>query len=134
MTAFRMRDVAEIAVGGCVLAFPVTVTEEVWNLGAELSLPHALWFSLGSLLFLALTIYFLHDHAEFKTHNAFVRRVIVTYGLTLMISAMLLLGVDRLELLDDPATGLKRMILVAFPASFAATVVDSFGSRTQGTG
>ena len=39
---------------------------------------------------------------------------------------MLLLGVDRLELLTDPVLGMKRAILVAFPASFAATTIDSF--------
>jgi len=36
--------------------------------------------------------------------------------------------VDRLELFTEPAVGLKRAILVAFPASFAATMVDNFGS------
>ena len=39
----------------------------------------------------------------------------------------MLLAVNRLELLTDPVLGLKRTVLVAFPASFAATAVDSLG-------
>jgi len=55
--------------------------------------------------------------------------VLATYGVTFLIGVALLYGVDRLDRLDlltDPLTGLKRAILVAFPASFAATAVDSF--------
>jgi len=37
----------------------------------------------------------------------------------------LLFGVDRFNLLGEPIVSTKRTILVAFPASFAATVVDS---------
>ena len=33
---FAVRDVAEIALGACIMAFPVAVTEEVWNLGTVL--------------------------------------------------------------------------------------------------
>jgi hypothetical protein len=37
-----------------------------------------------------------------------------------------LLAVDVLPLFSDPAVALKRTIIVAFPASFAATTVESF--------
>ena len=43
----------------------------------------------------------------------------------LVISALILFGVDRLELFVDPWVGIKRTSLVAFPASFASTAVDS---------
>lgn len=42
------------------------------------------------------------------------------------MSAARLLAVDVLPLFSDPAVALKRTIIVAFPASFAATTVDSF--------
>jgi hypothetical protein len=44
---------------------------------------------------------------------------------------VLLLGLDRLELFTEPVTGLKRTILVAFPASFAATAFDSLGGKSM---
>jgi len=125
---FTRKDVAEIATGACIMAFPVAVTEEVWNLGAELSLPHVLLFALASIFFLALMIYALTHESLESNSSVFVRRVLSTYFLTLLIAAMLLLGVDRLELFTDPVVGLKRAILVAFPASFAATIFDSLSS------
>ena len=124
---FSPRDVAEIAIGACVMAFPITVTEEVWNLGEELSLLRVGLFALASVVFLALLIFGLHHGRPPTDYKVFLQRVFSTYGLTLAISALLLFGVDRLEL-AHPLVGLKRTILVAFPASFAATVVDSLGS------
>jgi uncharacterized membrane protein len=124
---FARQDVAEIAIGACVMAFPVAVTEEVWNLGKELSLMRVALFAAASVFFLALLIYLLQHGRVPAEPKVFLQRVLSTYGLTLVISALLLFGVDRLEL-AHPLVGLKRTILVAFPASFAATVVDSLGS------
>ena len=130
--SFRFRDAAEVAGGAALMGFPVAVTEEVWNLGAELNLPHILFFAAGSLAFLSVYIYYLHNDpasdAARRIGWGFWVRVLSTYGLTVLVSAMLLLGVDRLELFSDPILGLKRSLLVAFPASFSATTVDSFAS------
>jgi uncharacterized membrane protein len=81
---------------------------------------------LASLVFLGLLILMLH-HREVEGADAkqFFQRVFSTYGVTLLISAALLFGVDRFDLLAEPLVLIKRTILVAFPASFAATVVDS---------
>ena len=123
---FAARDLAEIALGACIMAFPVAVTEEVWNLGTELSTSRVILFALASLFFLGLLILLLHrSEVEGIDANQFFQRVLSTYGVTLLISAALLFGVDRFDLLGEPIVSLKRTILVAFPASFAATVVDS---------
>ena len=127
-TRFARKDVAEIAVGACVMAFPITVTEEVWKLGEELSMLRTGLFALASILFLALLIFGLHHGPPPTDRRVFLQRVLSTYGLTLLISALLLFGVDRFELLTPPWVAVKRTILVAFPASFAATVFDSLGS------
>ena len=125
---FRTQDVVEIALGACVMAFPAATTEEVWNLGAELSVGRVVLFSLASLFFLAILIYGLHGHKRMNDEwGMFSSRVATTYFLTLAICAALLFGLDRLELFTDPLTGFKRTVLVAFPASFAATVVDGLG-------
>jgi len=49
---FSMQDVAEITIGSVVLAFPVALSEEVWNLSEELSLGRTLLISLSSILFI----------------------------------------------------------------------------------
>jgi uncharacterized membrane protein len=130
---FHWRDLAEIAVGACVMAFPVAVTEEVWDLGKELALSRVLLFALASLFFLSITIYVLHGHLDSPpTWKTFLLRVASTYGVTLLISALLLIGIDRFDLLQDPLIALNRAVLVAFPASFAATAVDSFADNSKG--
>ena len=123
------RDVAEIAVGACIMAFPTAVTEEVWNLGEELSLTQASVFALASIFFLGVIVHLLHPNAGLIVNRpVFVQRLLSTYFFTLLIAALLLAGIDRLELFEAPLVGLKRSILVAFPATFAATAVDGFGS------
>jgi uncharacterized membrane protein len=37
------RDITEIMVGSCLLAFPVSVTEEVWTLSETLPFSRALY-------------------------------------------------------------------------------------------
>jgi len=106
------------------MAFPVAATEEVWTLSEELALLRVLLFALASIVFLALLIAALH-HREglLADRKVFLHRVLSTYLVTLLIAALLLIGLDRFDLLE-PWVSLKRTILVAFPASFAATVVD----------
>ncbi len=54
-----------------------------------------------------------------------VNRVVATYLVTLLVSAAVLMMLTKLSVLTEPLVALKRVILVAFPASFSATVVDS---------
>jgi uncharacterized membrane protein len=110
------------------MAFPVAVTEEVWNLGAEISLGRALVIGLGTLLVVGAIVWLLFYHGkEPEDRRHYLLRVLAAYGLTLLVAALLLAGIDRLELMTDPVLALKRTILVAVPASFAATAVDSLG-------
>jgi uncharacterized membrane protein len=130
---FELRDVVEIALGGSVMAFPVAITEELWNLGTELSIVRVLLFTLASIFFMAILIYGMHGHVgDPSSRKVFWQRVTTTYFLTLGISALLLFGVDRLNVLSEPLVAIKRTILVAFPASFAATVVDGLPGDGRG--
>jgi uncharacterized membrane protein len=54
-----------------------------------------------------------------------VMRLVMTYGVTLLVCAGILTLLDKFPLFSDTAVALKRLVLVAFPASFSATVVDS---------
>ena len=122
---FKLSDVGQIAVGACVMAFPVIAAEELWDLGAELSLGRVMLFALASVTFLGIFIRMMHHDPEVEhSKREFFKRVISTYLVTMIICALLLYGIDRLDLMDNPLVGLKRTILAAFPACFAATVVD----------
>jgi uncharacterized membrane protein len=125
---FVRRDVAEIAIGACVMAFPVAASQEIWDLGEQLTLLRVMLFALASILVLGLLVFLLHRGPETPSdRGVFLRRVLSTYGLTLVIAALLLFGVDHLDLFEQPLVAVKRTVLVAFPACFAATVVDHLG-------
>jgi len=126
---FSSRDVAEIAVGTCAIAFPVAVTQEVWDLGVELSMIRAALIGLVSVAGLALVVLLLHHPKKMAVERkVFLQRLLSTYGIALLISSLLLLAINRFDLLGAPLIGLKRAILVTFPACFAATGVDSIAS------
>jgi hypothetical protein len=57
----------------------------------------------------------------------FIWRTISLYLVTIIVCAAILLVIDKLPVTDNPAVALKRCVLVAFAASFSATVVDSLG-------
>ena len=120
------RDIAEIIIGSLVLAFPVAVTEEVWNLSMELSFARTIVLFVSSLVFISVFVHttYCHDFS-FSSQKQLLARVLSVYGLTLMVVAGVLIAVDRLPLVTQTMVALKRTILATFPACFAATVVDS---------
>ena len=121
------RDLAEIIIGSLVLAFPVAMTEEVWNISAEISLARALLLSLGSLVFISFFVRTTYFHeTTFTSGKQIAARSLTVYIVTLLVAATILFVMDKLPLLSDTTVAVKRVIIVAFPASFAATAVDSF--------
>jgi uncharacterized membrane protein len=122
------RDVAEIIIGSLVLAFPVALTEEVWNLSVEMSFSRALVLSLSSLVFISFFVKTIYRHDfSYSSQKQLLKRVMSVYGLTLLVAAAVLFGIGKLPLVTETMVAVKRTIIVAFAASFAATVVDSLG-------
>ena len=134
-TQFNLNDMVQICIGACIMGFPAAATGEIWDLGEQLPLTRVLLFSVASFIFLAVLIYILHGHNKVpSSRRDFVLRVIATYGLTLLICASMLFGLGQLDLFNEPLVGLKRTIIVAFPASFAATAVDSIVGGNSNSG
>ena len=126
MRKLDRADVAEQVVGACVLAFPIAVTEEVWNLSEQMATINVLMVASASCFFLSYFIYYIHGKKNgAEGFRLDWNRVLVTYGVTLLVCALILIMIGKLPLFADTATALKRIVLVAFPASFSATVVDS---------
>jgi len=123
---FRINDLSEIIVGSVVLAFPVAITEEVWNLGTTLPLGSAIFMVVASLVFTAWFAYHAYYQSVMETHwPDLLVRSLTTYIVTLVIAALILTVLHQFPLLTDSTTAINRMIIVALPASFCATVVDS---------
>ena len=126
MVEFRIRDICQILVGACVLATPVAYTEEVWTLGEQLPLRNILGICLISITFVALFGYYVFYKGHLKGHGLeFVKRVIAVYAITFLVSATLLTLLQKCPWTTDPTAAVGRIVLVAFPGCFSATVVDS---------
>ena len=122
----RLTDIAEIILGAVILGFPVAVTEEVWVLSTELPLGRVLFISLGSIGILAWFAFHVFYHGTLKQSvGRFIVRVLAAYIVTLVAVGLILFAIDQLPIITDPIVAIKRMIIVALPASFTATVVDS---------
>ena len=122
----KRSDIAQMFVGSAILGFPVATTEEIWNLGEELSTVRVLLIMLAGLTIIAwVTAHLFYDGKVKGRLGHFVTRVAVVYGLTLAASALILLAVNRFPLDSEPMVAIRRAILVALPASSAAILVDS---------
>ena len=121
---FRLEDLGQLVAGACVMALPVALTEEVWNLGETLSFGRTLLILAFSVFALASFIWGLFYGKRIGQYQGhFFKRVASAYLVTFLVALLLLILFDKAPL-DDLSVTFTRTILVAFPASFAATAVD----------
>ena len=126
MKNISRSDIAEQIIGASVLAFPVAVTEEIWNLSEQIPFINVILIAVVSCVFLAVFSYFIHSKSDVNSSLRIeVDRVFVTYGITLLVCSVILLMVGKFPLFTETTIALKRVVLVAFPACFSATVIDS---------
>lgn len=119
-------DLAQIVMGAATLGVPFALTEEAWTLGAELPTMNVLCILASSLVIVSVYAYFYYHHGnEVVAWRSFVFRVFLIYLVAASIAALALLLVQKLPS-DDLAISIGRIVVVAFPASFAAAVLDSF--------
>ena len=123
---FHIKDVSEWVLGSMLLAFPVAMTEEAWNLGKELPALSILLIAVLSLVFIAWFGYYRIYQSNLTTHRQeFVLRVFAGYAVALIVAAFVLALFNQFPLGSEPMVAIKRMVLVAAPASAAGTIVDS---------
>ena len=126
MVEFRPRDLMQIIVGASILAVPVAFTEETWNLGAQLPLANVIGLSSLSLVFIAFFVYFNFYRFTFKGHVfAYGKRVAAIYLFSLLVVGSLLTIIQKCPWGIDNLLALKRILIVAFPASMSAAVSDT---------
>jgi uncharacterized membrane protein len=123
---FRLRDMMQIIVGASILAVPVAFTEETWQLGQKLPLANVLCLSLFSIVFIALFTYFNSYRFNFKGHiRNYCLRVGATYLFSLLVVGGLMTIIQQCPWTTDFLLALKRVLIVAFPASMSAAVSDT---------
>lgn len=126
MVEFRPRDLMQIIVGACILAVPVAFTEETWNLGKELPLRNILFLSGLSLVFIALFVYFNFYRFTMRGYIfEYCKRVLAVYLVSLLVVGVILTIIQKCPWGDDNWLSIKRILIVAFPASMSAAVSDT---------
>ena len=101
------------------------MTEDTWNLSKELPLLNTACIFVVTLLVMGFYVHFNYVSKQddaFSKH--FFARVLTAYAITAIVSAIVLLLFQHLPL-DDPQIALARIVIVTFPASFVATIVDA---------
>lgn len=122
----RPRDMFQMVVGAYLLCVPVAFTEEVWVLSEQLPMKNIYYVAGMSIFFITCFVYFNFYRFNFKGHVfQFIKRVIATYGVSLLAVALFLTVIDKCPWQSDHILAIKRIILVTFPSSMAATISDT---------
>ena len=126
MIEFRPRDMLQIIVGATILAIPLAFTEETWRLGEVLPGRNVAMLAIISVLFVAFFVYFNFYRFNFKGHGfEYLKRVISTYLFALIVVGVILTVIQKCPWGADNVLAVKRLVIVAFPASMSATVSDA---------
>jgi uncharacterized membrane protein len=126
MVEFRLRDALQTVVGASILAIPAAYTEEAWNLGRDLPIANISAIALLSIVFIAMFVYFNFYKSYIAQYRVqFIVRVTSTYVVSIVVVAILLTIIEQCPWGIDNVLALKRIVVVAFPASMSATVTDA---------
>jgi uncharacterized membrane protein len=116
----------QVIVGASILAVPVAFTEETWTLGSQLPLRNVVGLSAVSMLFIALFVYFNFYRFNFKGHVfEYCKRVVAIYLVSLIVVGLILTIIRKCPWGSDNLLAIKRILIVAFPASMSAAVSDT---------
>ncbi len=121
---FKALDALQLFAGACMMGIPFAFTEEVWMLGETLPLGRVVLIWLVSVFTLAVFVHSLFYPEGISEHRRdFTLRVALAYTVTFLVAMNLLILIDKGPL-DGALLAVKRAVLIAFPASFAAASVD----------
>ena len=124
------EDIIQIAIGAFALAVPISFTEEAWKMSITLPFFNLLLVFVLSVTFLGIYAYYSVFQGQVsKRYHIFILRIFIAYFISALVVALVLLALDKLPIIDEPIIALKRLILIAMPASMGAIVVDSFNKE-----
>jgi uncharacterized membrane protein len=125
MVEFRPRDLLQVIIGSSILAIPLAFTEETWRLGETLPLFNTILLSVISLVFISVFVYFNFYRFMLKDHILeFIKRIFSTFAVSLIVVGVILTIIQKCPWQTDVLVAIKRILIVAFPASMSATISD----------
>jgi uncharacterized membrane protein len=126
-SSINSEDIIQVVVGASALTVPVAFSEESWRLSETLPLFNVIILLFLSLLFIGLYSIqgIFQGNVQHRFYD-FILRILVDYGVTLIVVFIILFALNRMPLFDEPLIALKRIILLSFPASMGGVIVDGF--------
>ena len=126
-SSINSEDIIQVVIGASALTVPVAFSEESWRLSETLPLFNVILLLLLSLLFIGLYSIqgIFQGNVKHRIYE-FILRILVDYGVTLIVVFIILFALNRMPLFDEPIIALKRIILLSFPASMGGVIVDGF--------
>ena len=125
--SFNLEDASQVMIGAFTLAVPISFSEEAWRMGETLPALNLSILMSMSLVFLAFYTYQSVFQGNIKNREfAYVARILIAYGMTAMVVGLILFSLNKFPLAEEPLVALKRLIIIAMPASMGAIIVDSF--------
>lgn len=124
---FNVEDAGQVVIGAFALAVPISFSEEAWRLGETLPISNLIMVFCLSIAFLGLFAYGSVFQQNIRHRvPVFIWRIAIAYILAAIVVALILLSLNKLPILTEPLIALKRLIVIAMPASMGAIIVDSF--------
>ncbi len=125
--SFNSEDAGQVVVGAFALAVPISFSEEAWKLGETLPVANLIFLFLLSVLFLGLFAYQSVFQGDVKHRSSvFILRIVIAYFIAIVVVAMVLISLNKFPVFSEPVVAIKRLVVIAMPASMGAIIVDSF--------
>ena len=124
---FNLEDASQVIIGAFTLAVPISFSEEAWRMGQSLPFTNLIVLVTMSLVFLSFYTY----HGVFQGNvqgrvKVYLARIFIAYLITALVVGLILIAINKFPFMTEPAVALKRLIIIAMPASMGAIIVDSF--------
>lgn len=125
MVELRPRDISQIFIGALLVASPLCFTEEVWQLSLNLKLNNIYMLMVSSVITVTLFVYFNFYRFKLRGNVAeFIKRIVAIYFITTLSVILILFLIDKFPVVKEPMVAFKRVIIIAFPSIFGATLTD----------
>lgn len=122
----NLEDISQIVLGAAVMAVPIAFSEELWKFGETLpALNIFILFVLAISIQGFYTYYSIFQCSE-KSIQVIGVRVILNYTLTFFTVAVVLFSLNRFDFSSNLSVGVYRVIILTFPASLGAVIIDGF--------
>ena len=116
--SFNLEDANQVMIGAFTFVVPISFSEEAWRMGETLPVLNLSILMSISLIFLAFYTYQNVFQGDIKDRVfAYVARILITSAMTALVVGFILFSRNKLPISEEPLVALKRLIIIAMPAS-----------------